>query len=509
MSTIIMITQLILGLAILVFVHELGHFFAARLFHIRVPKFYLFFNPTFSLVRMKRINGKWVVKFFAKNLPDTEIEVDESGTPIKDENGKIKHKLIDTASLPDDDWRKYPENTEYGIGWLPLGGYCQIAGMIDETQSMSNLASEPQPWEYRSKPAWQRLIVILAGVFVNMIVSVFLFALVLYHYDKKYLPLDAVTNGIYAFEAARDMGFQTGDKIISIDGKKYERFQDAVSPKLFFGSIVTVERNGQLVDIVITDEAYNIMKTNANKFILPINFPAKIDSITENGKADIAGLKSGDIIIALDTNIVENTVIATDSNLIQERKMPTPDFTFGTLIEYRSNYANKLTTITFIRQNDTLTTNILLDSTALVDILIFNKYYETKSYTIGQSFKYGWSDAFGNIWLNMKGLGKIFSGEESAKSLSGPIGIAQIYGTSWIWERFWYITALLSAILAFMNILPIPGLDGGHALFTIVEMLTGKKVSDNVLQYAQTIGMIILLLLMIFVIGNDIFKLFG
>ena len=194
-----MAAQLILGLGLLVFIHELGHFLAARCFGIRVTKFYLFFDTGFSLFKLKRFNGKTHFKFFSRNLPDTEEVTDENGNPVLDEHGKKKMRLIDTSKLPDDDWRKYPENTEYGIGWLPFGGYCQISGMIDETQSVEHLASEPQPWEYRSKPAWQRLIVILAGVTVNLIAGVALFAMILGHYEKEYLPNDAITDGVYAF----------------------------------------------------------------------------------------------------------------------------------------------------------------------------------------------------------------------------------------------------------------------------------------------------------------------
>lgn len=486
MTAIIMIAQLLVGLGILVFVHEGGHFLAAKAFKIRVPKFYLFFNPSISLVCFKKVGGKWKVKFFAKNLPDTEPVVDENGEPVLDEKGKQKFKLINLDKLPEDDWRKHPENTEYGIGWLPLGGYCQIAGMIDETQSVENLATEPQPWEYRSKPAWQRLIVVLAGVIVNLIVGVLLFAFVLGHYEKEYLPLKAVTDGVYAFEQARNLGFQTGDKIISVDGKTFERYQDAVSAKMYFGSIVTIERDGMQKDIVIGDE-YNLLKSSNGMFLQPYNFPALVDSVFPIGEAQKAGIQKGDVIIGLDTIVIGS---------------------YGALIEYREQFANRSVEVSYLHGNDTLSSLITFDSTAMLGVAIASMPYQTKTYTIGQSLHYGWSDAMKNLWLNLKGFEKLFSGEEKLTSLSGPVGIAQIYGGVWNWAKFWYITALLSVILAFMNVLPIPGLDGGHALFTFIELLTGKKVPDSVLQYAQTIGMILLLLLMFFVIGNDIFKLF-
>lgn len=487
MSAVIMIAQLLLGLGLLVFVHEGGHFLASRMFHIRVPKFYLFFNPNISLMRCKRINGKWHFAFFAKNLPDMEEQKDENGKNILDEHGKKKYKMVDIDALPEGDWRKYPENTEYGIGWLPLGGYCQIAGMIDETQSVENLATEPQPWEFRAKPAWQRLIVVLAGVIINLIAGVLLFAMVIHHYEKEYIPNTAVTDGVYAFEAARNMGFESGDKIVSVNGKTFERFEDAISPKMFFGSIVTVNRNGALLDVVMGDSAYDIMKTSGGEFLQPFNFAARVDSVIAQSAAYEAGMQPGDVIIGLDTISIP---------------------TYGAWIEYRAAYAGKQTVITYLRGADTIMAQIRLDTAGMIGIAIKSVDYATKPYSVAQSIKYGWNDAMNNLWMNLKGFGKIFSGQEKITALSGPVGIAQIYGKVWNWYRFWYITGLISVILAFMNILPIPGLDGGHAIFTLVELLTGKKVPDSVLQYAQTIGMIILLLLMVFVIGNDIFKLF-
>ena len=491
MSTIVMIAQLITGLALLVFVHEVGHFLAARMFKIRVPKFYLFFNPTISLVKCKKINGKWQFKFFGRNLPDMEPQIGADGNPVLDEKGKVKQKMIDLSSLPDSDWRKYPDSTEYGIGWLPLGGYCQIAGMIDETQSIENMASEPQPWEYRFKPAWQRLIVILGGVIVNLVVGVLLFAMVIGKYEKQYLPNEAVTDGIYAYQAARDMGFQTGDKLISIDGKQEVRFKDIASPKMLFGSIVTVERSGKKVDIVIEDGAYSLIKGGKDtSFIAPFNCSTIVDSVAKNSPAYKAGVQKGDKLVSINDTLHIATL--------------------GAYLEYMPpSFPEQEITANFVRGMDTFCYHFALDTSGKMGVLInITSPYQRKDYTLGECFTYGWKDAISFIQLNIKGLGKIFSGEEKATSLSGPIGIAQIYGKEWDWRRFWYLTGLLSVILAFMNILPIPGLDGGHAIFAAVELITRRKVSDKVLQYAQTVGMFILMLLMAFIIGVDIFKLF-
>ncbi|HOS16321.1 MAG TPA: RIP metalloprotease RseP [Bacteroidales bacterium] len=488
MTAFIMAAQLILGLSILVLVHEFGHFITARIFGIRVNKFYIFFNPKISLIKCKKIDGKLRWKFFSKNLPDMELVVDEAGKPVLDAKGKKQYKSIDVSTLNDSDWRKHPEHTEYGMGWLPLGGYCQIAGMIDETQSIDNLASEPQPWEFRSKPAWQRLIVVSGGVIINLVVGVLLFALILGAYEKQYLPNQAVVDGIYAYEPARTLGFQSGDKIVNIDGKPVERFQDASSAKIFFGAIVTVEREGKLMDIVIAENAYNLLKSG-KEFFNATNFPFKIDTLLAGMPAVNAGILKGDKIIAINDSINIHS--------------------WGSFSENIRRFPNQDVILTVLRNNDTLKKTVSLDSTSLIGISMTTYPYTLKSYSFGQALSYGWKDAMTMLSLNIKGLKKVVSGEEKAKdSVSGPIGIAQIYGGEWIWAKFWYITGLLSLILAFMNILPIPGLDGGFVLFTLIEMIIGRKLPDKFMEYALTVGWLLLMLLMIFVFGNDIFKLF-
>ncbi len=488
MTGLIMTAQLILGLSFLVMIHEFGHFIAARIFGIRVNKFYIFFNPKFSIFKCKKINGKMHWKFFYKNLPDTEVVLDEEGNPLLDEKGKKKHKNIDISKLEDSDWRKHPDNTEYGLGWLPLGGYCQIAGMIDETQSIENLASEPQSWEFRSKPAWQRLIVVLGGVTINLIVGVLLFAMILGCYEKAYLPNKAVTDGIYAYEAARKVGFETGDKIIQVQGKPVERFQDAVSAEMFFGAIVTVDRQGKNLDVVLGDDAYNLLK-NGNDFIKPSNFAFKIDTVLKGNRAEQAGILKGDKILAI------NDTIAVSS--------------WGYFEENLQKYPNQKVALTLLRGQDTMRKTLMIDSNGKCGVGIINSPYTYQPYNIGQIVKYGLKDAISMLSLNIKGLGKVISGKEKAReSVSGPIGIAKIYGGEFIGAKFWYITGILSLILAFMNVLPIPGLDGGYVLFTLIEMIIGRKLPDKFMEYALTIGWVLLMALMIFVFGNDIFKLF-
>ncbi|MEG1718434.1 MAG: RIP metalloprotease RseP [Bacteroidales bacterium] len=436
MNILIMIAQLILGLSILIFFHELGHFLVARLFGIRVDKFYLFFDA-----------GGFKLFSFKKG------------------------------------------DTEYGIGWLPLGGYCKIAGMIDESLDKDAMKSEPKPWEYRSKPAYQRFLVIIAGVTMNLIIGIFIFAALLFQMEKNYLPISEVNKqGIYAGEIAKEVGFQDGDKILEVNGKTIERFKDAIPMKILLGGNLTIERAGLRKTILIPDSTYKKMihQSNGLPFLDAANYPLIVDTTIPNFPAEKAGLKSGDRILA-----VNNT------------KVPT----FGFFRQKVKELKNDSIHLIVLRQSDTLLVNLKNDSTGYIGILSVPPY-QYKHYTLSNSLYYGTKDAFDLIITNVKGLGKIFTGKEKAsESLQGPIGIATIYGPVWNWGRFWYITGMISLVLAFMNILPIPGLDGGHMVFTLYEMISRRKPSDNFLEKSQMVGMALLLALMFFAIGNDIFRL--
>jgi len=428
-----MAAQMIVGLAILVVIHEFGHFIAARAFGIRVEKFYLFFDA-------------WGFKLF-----------------------KFKYK-----------------DTEYGIGWLPFGGYVKISGMIDESMDKEAMKKPPQPWEFRSKPAWQRLIVMLAGVVMNLILGVLIFAFWLFTYEGSYLSNTQVNqDGIYAYETGRNLGFMDGDKIISIDGKEIERFKDVTNPSVLFGAEFVVERDGKSVEIIIPDTLFKKL-SKERRFIDNSNFgPITIDSVLPNTIASEANLRKSDRIISI------NGEPANSYGFFREQ-----------MVKNKSNEIN----LQLIRGNDTLSKNIKTDSTALLGILI-GLPYSPEEYTFGKAMKYGYQDAIMMLMVNAKGMGRVVSGKEKAtESLSGPIGIANIYGGKWEWSRFWYITGLLSLILAFMNILPIPALDGGHVIFLLVEIVTRRKPSDKFLEYAQVVGMVILLALMVFVIGLDLLK---
>ena len=430
-----MFAQLILGLSILVILHELGHFLAARMFGIRVEKFYLFFDA-------------WGFKLF---------------------HFKTKR-------------------TEYGIGWLPFGGYVKIAGMIDESMDKEAMKQPPQPWEFRSKPAWQRLIVMVAGVFMNLVLGSLIFAFVTFHYEKEYLPNSNITSGIFAYETARNIGFKTGDKIIAVNGDKIERFKDAMSINVLLGATISVERDGKTINIKVPEDFYKTYKSNNRDFFIDAtNFHPVVDSVIPGSTAEKNGLKKGDKVLMIDT--VNASV-------------------YGKFREEIWKCKGKAIALRTIRNKDTLTKNMQVDSTGVIGI--FCKVpYDFKQYSFFSALTYGTSDALSNLWANIRGMGRIFSGKENAReSLQGPIGIAHIYGGKWDWLRFWSITGLLSMILAFMNILPIPALDGGHVIFTAIEMITCRKFSDKFMEKVQMVGMVIILGIMVLVIFNDILKLF-
>jgi regulator of sigma E protease len=436
MNGLVMAAQLILGLSILVILHEFGHYIAARAFGIRVEKFYLFFDA-------------WGIKLFSYKKGDTE----------------------------------------YGVGWLPLGGYVKISGMIDESMDKEAMKLPPQPWEFRSKPAWQRLIVMVGGVTMNVILGIAIYASVLLNYEKEYLASDAVTDGITAYELGEKIGLQSGDKITAINGEKFERFSELLSSKVIFGCTLTVERNGNAMEVVVPDTFYRaVTKTGKGYFLGTYRDVFVVGEVMKDSPAEKAGMKKEDKLLA-----VNGEKIFSKDNLKEKIT------------------ANKGQTIQLLlkRGTDTLTVSPLVNDEGKIGIAygpVFGDYVYTP-YTLSSALKYGAGDAVEAIVANAKGLKKIFTGEEKAsESLQGPIGIANIYGSIWDWQRFWVITGLLSMVLALMNILPIPALDGGHVIFLMIEAVTGKKFSDKFMERAQVAGMIILLSLMVFAVGNDIWK---
>ncbi len=437
MDMLIMAGQLLLGLGILVFIHELGHYLAARAFGIKVEKFYIFFD----------FGGK---KLYSKTINDCE----------------------------------------YGIGWFPLGGYVKIAGMIDESMDTEQLDTEPQSWEFRAKPAWQRFIVMIGGITMNIILGILIFAFHLNYFVGGYTPMSEVSDGIYSYEMGRDLGFETGDQIVAINGQTPERSNELLSLKVFFGADLKVNRAGKIIDIAIPDTLVQQLSQGKAKFIGFDNFNFKVDSIIPGHAAAESGLLKGDKITTIEGNAINS---------------------YGQFRENVSGNAGNNITMEIERSGEPKTLNVAVSETGTVGLYATQvEPYKTVEYTVLSGLKFGTIDGFDAIYYNALGLGKIFTGRFKARdSVQSPIGIAKIYGAEWKWGRFWYLTGLISFILAFMNILPIPALDGGHVVFIFIEMLRGKPVSDVILEKAQVVGMVILLTLMAFAIGNDILKSFS
>lgn len=429
--------QLILALSLLVFIHELGHFLAAKAFGMKVEKFFIFIDA-------------WGGKLFSFKRGETE----------------------------------------YGFGWLPFGGYVKISGMIDESMDKEQLKRDPEPWEFRAKPAWQRLIVLIAGIVMNVILGVIISVCFLLHFGDKYIPTENVTDGIQAYELANKIGLQTGDKILAINGKKTERFSDVLSMKVIFGATLTIDRGGKVMDVKVPDDFFKTLKdAGPDKFIGFRRYDIVIaDVLSETAKK--SGLKEGDKLIAIDDQKVERSDQV--SALVQSRK-------------------NDTVNITVERNNQLKQFQVPVDNAGKLGIMHAGVTpYQTADYTLGKAIKFGVRDAFEGVYYgSVVGMMKIFGGDiKPQESLVGPIGMARIYGSTWDWAKFWKLTGLISMVLAFMNLLPIPALDGGHILFVLIEMVTRRKVNEKVMEYAQMAGMIILLGLMVFVIGNDIFNIF-
>lgn len=437
MSPLIQAAQLILALTILVFIHELGHFLAARMFGVKVEKFYIFFDA-------------WGKKIWSFKRGDTE----------------------------------------YGIGWLPLGGYVKIAGMIDESLDKEQMKSEPQPWELRAKPNWQKFIVMIAGIVMNVILGVILYIIILHRFTGDYLPVSSVNNdgGIYATEAGMKYGFQTGDKLVSINGKSFERYEDFESARLYFGSDVVVDRNGSMQTINVPDSAFrDKMRGQSLIDVKSIVIVNALSDTVHNAKD--AGMMKGDTIVSI--NGADLICVSQMMDLFRNSK--DTDVRIG--VKRTSGV-------------DTLSAHVNKNGQLGFEMNVKLYAYDTLPYTFGKSLSYGTRDAFEVFYFQAVSVWRIIRGDIPARdSISSPIGIAKLFSTKWDWASFWIMTALLSMVLAFMNLLPIPALDGGHILFIGIESVTRRKLSDKFMERAQVVGMVLLMGLMLFAFGNDILKL--
>jgi len=482
--------QLILSLSILVVLHELGHFAFARLFKVRVEKFYMFFNPNISLIRAKKINGIWDVKFFAKNVPANERpKLDADGDAILDGKRKPVMEQIPPSELPEGDWRKYPESTEWGIGWLPLGGYCSISGMVDETKDISQLAAVPQPWEYRSRSVWQRLPIITGGVLVNFILALIIYSAILFTWGKEYLPIENAKYGLQFSKTMIESGFKNGDKILNIDGNPIELRSDIVEKLIIEGKRnVTVLRDNQQIEIVLPVNISQKVLAAQESDLISIRYPFVIEEVSLGKPAAKANLQAGDSITGINgKQLFIFQDISTELDLARDIQIE----------------------LNFVRNGQPMKTRVQPDDKGKIGVAIRTAFVDmpTKKveYSFLESIPAGTQQGWDILTSYVKQFKIVFT-KEGAKQLGGFGSIGKLFPKVWDWEIFWSMTAFLSIILAFMNFLPIPALDGGYVLFLIYEMITGKKPNDKFLEYAQTTGFFLLMALLVYVNGNDLFK---
>ena len=486
---------LILSLSLLVIVHEFGHYCFARLFKTRVEKYYIFFNPYFSLFRMKKLGGRWRFKFFAPNVPNAVVEEkDADGNPKKDEKGKPVYRVMtdeDRAALPEDDWRREPDNTEWGIGWLPFGGYCSIAGMVDETTKPGDLPAEPQSWEFRSKPAWQRLFIIVGGVLVNFITALILYVAILFTWGEQFIPMENAKYGLYFSETALNEGFRNGDQILAVDGKSYERLGDLATALLVDDARrVEVLRDGRKDTVYLSADFAQKVLASGQQAFCQFDFPFVIDSVWDGSVAAKADLRRGDSLTAIN------------------------DTTYNSFFDFRSvlaRHANEEIDLALFRagQPDTFSVQLGEDGMLGVNPVSYWDMLGTKTveYSFWSSIPNGIAKGFQKLADYVKSFKLVFT-KEGASQLGGFGTIGSIFPKVWNWEIFWNMTAFLSIILAFMNFLPIPALDGGYILFILVEMITGRKPSDKFIGYANTVGFALLILLLIYANGMDVLRAF-
>lgn len=436
METLIQIAQLILCLSILVILHELGHFLPAKYFKTKIDKFYLFFDPWFSVVK-KKIG-----------------------------------------------------ETEYGIGWIPMGGYVKIAGMIDESMDMEQLKQEPQPWEYRSKPAWQRLIIICGGVIVNFFLAWFIYTMLLFNNGDNFVDNSKITNGIAVDTVGNILGLRSGDKILKVDGKETTRF-DQLPIDILFGDNVTVNREGKEVTFNLADEGKREVMKKAGKNFLSPRIETIVDSVAKKSPASLCGLQKGDKIIGIN----------------------------GTKTAYFDEFSDALgkakkdsISLNILRNNQEIVLKTKADKNGKIgfypNFQILEDALVTQNLSFFEAVPAGFDKTIATLSGQIRQFKIIFNTKtEGYKQVSGPLRMFKIFKPEWDWTFFWSFTAMFSVWLAFLNILPIPGLDGGHAVFIIIEMVTRKKPTEKTLETAQTIGVVILLSLMALVFGNDIWHL--
>lgn len=433
------IAQFILSFSILVVLHELGHYIPAKIFKCRVEKFYLFFNPWFSL------------------------------------------------------WKKQKGETEYGLGWIPFGGYVKISGMIDESMDKEQMNAPAQPWEFRSKPAWQRLIIMVGGVVVNVILAIVIFIGITWMWGEQNLPIKNMKYGVYTDSLAQSIGLKDGDNVVGIDGKAIQNF-GTLEADMVLGEAkkLQVVRDSQTIDIAIPEAfARNLVKNKKFSGLIFPRYPAVVESLASSATVTSGELKKGDTLIGIN------------------------DHSFRYFHEFdatKKQYKDSVVTLTLLRGADTVHAKILVNNKGALGVFLLTPLQilgsVTTEYTLLQSIPIGVSHCWETLTKYVTGIKQIFTGKVNPNdSLGSVISIGNTFPGVWDWEKFWTLTGIFSIILAFMNILPIPALDGGHALFTIYEIITGRKPGDKFMEYAQMAGMILLLGLMAYALGLDFWRL--
>ncbi|WP_298507382.1 RIP metalloprotease RseP [uncultured Kordia sp.] len=439
MGVFIQITSFVLIISILVILHELGHFIPAKLFKTKVEKFYLFFDPWFSIV---------------------------------------KKKVGDTV---------------YGIGWLPLGGYVKIAGMIDESMDKEQMEQPPQPWEFRSKPAWQRLIIMLGGVIVNFLLAWVIYISIFMYYGESYVPVDKIEHGLHFDSVSEKIGLKTGDKIIAIDGDKVEKLDKYLNIDLLLGDEVTVIRNGKEVTVALSDEGKKAaLDSRGKQIIIPRYNTLVIGEVVDSTNAKKAGLLAGDKVIKANGNTFEFWDEFSD--------------------EIGRNRGKSIA-IQVMRNNELIDINAQIPDSLGLGVrpdleLAQEKLSITREYGFFEAVPRGFEETINVLVRQVKQFKLIFNPViQGYKKVKGPIGIVEMMPSQWNWYFFWSFMAMFSVWLAFLNILPIPALDGGHVMFLLYEIIVGKAPSQKVMEIGQIIGFVLIMSLMVVIFGNDIWNL--
>lgn len=470
--------QLILALVILVTVHEFGHYAFARMFGVKVNRFYLFFNPWFSILKWNPMKG--TLEFLPHNVKGGGDKA-------------VATWKVGKAHEPRKDGKPTWRDTIYGLGWIPLGGYCDIAGMIDETKDASQLESEPQSWEFRTKPAWQRLLVMVAGVLLNFVLAIIIYIGIAFHWGDDAIPYQAMTEGMDFSEEMHIAGFKDGDILMSVDGHKldvkdYASGWEIVQP----GAKVGVLRDGKEETIVISDGLVKSLASKGKDYqLMSMRVPVVIAKLMPGENAIKAGLEPQDRILK----------VGNDTTPTITEFLPALQAVKDSTVEMAVLRADGTNERIPVEINSAGKIGIQM----LSPLEIFER--EKINYSFFSAIPRGWEIGTTQLTTYVSSLKLLFS-KEGAQSLGGFGTLGDLFPNSWNWYSFWQITAFLSIILAFMNIIPIPGLDGGHTLFLLVEVATRRKPSEKFLEVANTIGFAFLLLLLVYANGNDLYRFF-